>query len=217
MAKFRAETGAYLTNQTRSLVLEERWEDALHFLKEALSCPLDIAVEVASGKTKLLSQDDGVETFPEEESVRLEHEKSVASLYRGRVTHSVGGSRIWIRPVAYVSNVGAWDVTEVPLWQVSDLDDLRRAAVEAMGCHTKPDGINNRARFYCRHPGELYLGPCNSLPLEFAQVIWEKCSSAPMWRRQSKILSMALFDFQTHGGILEERGWVQFCEEHSLL
>ena len=49
-------SGEFVTRQSRTFIMEDRWEDGLHLLKDCIiGCDYDIAVEVLSGEKKCLN------------------------------------------------------------------------------------------------------------------------------------------------------------------
>jgi hypothetical protein len=196
-------TGAYLTQCTRELVIGEQWEKALRFLEVSLHCGIDIAIEIASGQTKLVGENH-VETEEEDDTVRKEYLKEIGYIYRGRFEKSLGGGRIWIRPVACVTDFGYGDVYCTPKWREPD----------SRAFHECGESASSRAGFYCQHQGEWALGSCTVPSLgRRAQVIGEMCPSAPSWFPKLT-LEMAVRQIEALEGDLEQRGWMKYLEKY---
>jgi hypothetical protein len=99
-------TGEFVTQHARSIVSEERWEDALHFLMTSLvGMTYDHAVNILAGKAKLIGENNNVQMVEDDcpNPKYIEHLKWV---YRGYVRIN----NEWYSPYAYVSSFGVKDM-----------------------------------------------------------------------------------------------------------
>ena len=99
-------SGDFITNHARNLIIEGRWEDGLHLLKDCvIGVDYETAVSILSGEKKF----EGINTLQledENSQTRTEWEEKIKWCFCGIVKR---GSEYW-RPYAYVDNWCAEDL-----------------------------------------------------------------------------------------------------------
>lgn len=205
LATFRV-AGRDIAENARLRVLSEDWMGGIEYLMESLGgINFHEATSILSGENTLVDVPEGMDLAPENPEIQKEYQEEFNLIYAGRIKKAWRGETSWWVPVAVVSNIGPRDQD----WRVITVGDKSlflvrlRHYIEVDECIK----VLNTRRILDR---ELHV-PCSS-GMAYA-FVFRKCSDPPMWLDRHRDPVDAVIAWLEAGGVLEERGHIQWYGE----
>ena len=199
-------SGEFITEHARTLVREDRWEDALHLLMDCVEgTDYQIAVSILSGEQRFTGLNN-LSLEDEDPPVREQTQKDLAYHFCGIVKHCTD---YW-RPYAYVDN-----------WFEGDLNQHTMTANRYNNYDgPAPTKLSDRFRTWSRARNNYYmtnaqedLATLAEVNSESVIVLWSKVRVPPPWITIQRDRQPAINEYLQHRW-LEHRGAHQFAERN---
>jgi hypothetical protein len=181
-------TGDFITEHSRSRVLEGEWEDAIRFLRASIiGLGIEDAVSVLSGICR----------FTGDSKTGLNLQKHTDAKYMEKIDqmygHYIKLEKKWYVPYAYITSYGQPDFVEI--------DDILDNSIPCEGKEIK----KSRARYYCKSRNDkIFVLKCGT-DHDLHTVLFEKASSPPIWMDIEKTPQQAVDAATWH---IEEDGFL---------
>jgi hypothetical protein len=199
-------SGAYLTHQARSFVLEDNWDYALKFLMESLvGITTDQCLSILKGMKKLVGVNEVDIVDESEEELNLYREQ-LGFLYHGIVND---GNNYW-KPYAYVTSYGPVDVNS-PSLSVNRYHSFHTREVPTKLPGTDISFIRwsmARNNYYMDNPVEDKAVLVQDGTEKIA-VLFKKVRMPPIWIESIRGYEGYAASFRQYKNQLSERGWLK--------
>lgn len=196
-------SGEFVTEQARTFLIEDNWEDGLYLLKDCVTgCDYEIAVSIITGERKFIGTNT-LELVDEDPEIKKEWEQRFAHVFAGIYRDS---NDYW-RPYAYVDGWCEHDLNGAAM-RANQYVSWESAAIPVRHSSVYQTWAGARNTFYMNN-WQNDRSSWNHLQGRSVAILWAKVRVPPPWITVFRDRQQAIDDYIQHRW-LEHRGAHQF-------